>query len=148
MLNKTAFAKRCGVSVPTVYAWISKNRDGIQDFLTADGIQDEIFLHEPWSRYQPVKKSDVEKLKDENAGLSDELQAAHDQIDALRRDLELKEQTVNQLNKMLEMLQAQMTVKDQQINALLVSLNQQMKALPKPRRTLKEFFTGKRKDQD
>ena len=145
-MNKTAFAKRCGVSVPTVYAWIKKNHNGIRDYLTNDGINDKIFSCEPWTRFseqtEPAQPADV------NA----ELEAARSQIDALHRDLELKEKTIEQLNQMLDMVKNQLTVKDQQINALLVSLNQQMKALPKPRRTPKEFFTdiftGKGKDRD
>ena len=127
ILNKTAFAKRCGVSVPTVYAWIKKNHDGIGEYVTDNGIKGEIFLREPWTRF-------VEQTEAQPVDVDAELDAARNQIDALRRDLELKDQQIDQLNKMLEMVQAQLTVKDQQINALLVSLNQQIKALPQPKK--------------
>ena len=147
-MTKKEFAKRCQVSIPTVYAWIGKNRDGIQEYVTADGINDEIFFHEPWTRYHEDERTEAEKLEDKNADLIDELNDACKNIATLRQDVEHKEQTITQLQQTIDLLRSQLAVKDQQINALLVSLNQQMKALPKPRRTLKEFFTGKSKNQE
>lgn len=125
-MNKTAFAKRCGVSVPTVYAWIKKNHDGIREYVTADGIKDEIFSCEPWTRF-------LEQTEAQTVDVDAELDAARNQIEALRRDLELKEQKIDQLNKMLEMVQEQLTVKDQQINGMIFAFGKQ-KALPQPKK--------------
>ena len=105
---------------------LKKNHDGIREYVTADGIKDEIFSCEPWTRF-------LEQTEAQTVDVDAELDAARNQIEALRRDLELKEQKIDQLNKMLEMVQEQLTVKDQQINGMIFAFGKQ-KALPQPKK--------------
>lgn len=124
-LTKQAFAKAVGTSKPTLYKWIAQNKDGIKDFVSDDGVDARIFDVEPWASMCKEKPA-----ADQDAGTG-ELAQLRAEVETLR--------TVNEQNaKVIELLSAQIAAKDAQIQALLVISQTQLKALPKPRQTIKE----------
>ena len=140
-LTKQAFAKAVGISKPTLYKWISQNKDGIKDYVSADGIDASIFDAEPWASLCKEKPPEAEKTNPDEPA----------EIARLRAEVETLK-ALNEKNEgIIELLNAQIVAKDAQIQALLVISQTQLKALPKPRRTPKEFltdiFTGKGKDR-
>lgn len=133
-ISKTEFAKRIGVSTPTLYAWIRKDKDGIRQFVNDDGIAPDIFEVEPWNAYKdkdgakPVQKPEPDLYK----------------IAELTAERDMMKVRVETMQQTIDLLQSQIAAKDQQINALLVSLNVQMKALPQP----KKHWWQRRKPDD
>lgn len=138
IITKREFAARCGVSTPTVYSWIKKNRDGLTQFITPDGIDAAIFDAEPWRAYkdnvQPQRHS---KQEDGETGRA--LAEAAAQIDSLTA-------TVNQQREVIALLTGQIATKDKQIAELHVLLDRQLKALPPPRKTFLEWIGLKKKE--
>lgn len=147
-MTKKAFAKRCGVSMPTVYKWIDKDKDGLAAFVKEDGIDPAVFDREPWAAFAAEEVKENEAL----AGKLKELEAE------LARTKEDAERQTQQLREMISLLQEQITAnnrqlaeKDLQIQQLHVLMNNQLQALPKPRRTPREWFAdtfGKGKKQE
>ena len=144
MITKMDFAKRLGISTPTLYAWIRKNKDGIADYVTPEGISPEIFEVEPWNAYNDETLIERQQMQDQIDELVYEADTACDKINKLTGEIDKLTAENELLHKTVEMLQGQISVKDQQINALLVSLNQQMKALPAP----KEHWWNRRRKKD
>lgn len=128
-LSKIEFAKRVGISTPTLYAWIRKNRDGLARFVTEEGISPEIFDVEPWSAYKDDTMMQQKAIDD----LTGEAAKAAGRIAELQAENEKLQVRVDAMQQTIDLLQGQVTAKDQQIGALLVSLNLQMKALPEPK---------------
>lgn len=127
-LTKQAFAKQCGTSRPTLNKWISQNKDGIKDFVSGDGIDERIFDFEPWASMRKVQPEEPSR------SAADELAQIRSEVEYLRSALDQEKRTV-------EILTNQLAAKDEQIKALLVINQTQLKALPKPKRTLKEWWT-------
>ena len=125
-ISKTEFAKRIGVSTPTLYAWIRKNKDGIQQFVNDDGIALDIFEVEPWNAYKDNGAVECQRLQNKVDNAAEKIAELTAERDMMQMRIETMQQTI-------DLLQGQLTAKDQQINALLVSLNLQMKALPQPK---------------
>lgn len=126
-ISKTEFAKRIGVSTPTLYAWIRKNKDGIQQFVNDEGIAPDIFEVEPWNAYKD--NGTVERQR-----LQNKVDNAAEKIAELTAERDMMQIRIESMQQTIDLLQGQLTAKDQQINALLVSLNLQMKALPQPKK--------------
>lgn len=126
-ISKTEFAKRIRVSTPTLYAWIRKNKDGIQQFVNDDGIAPDIFEVEPWNAYKD--NGTVERQR-----LQNKVDNAAEKIAELTAERDMMQIRIETMQQTIDLLQGQLTAKDQQINALLVSLNLQMKALPQPKK--------------
>ena len=127
-LTKQAFAKAVGISKPTLYKWISQNKDGIKDYVSADGIDASIFDAEPWASLCKEKPPEAEKTNPDEPA----------EITRLRAEVETLK-ALNEKNEgVIELLNAQIVAKDAQIQALLVISQTQLKALPKPRQTLRE----------
>lgn len=127
-LTKQAFAKAVGISKPTLYKWISQNKDGIKDYVSADGIDASIFDAEPWASLCKEKPPEAEKTNPDEPA----------EIARLRAEVETLK-ALNEKNEgIIELLNAQIVAKDAQIQALLVISQTQLKALPKPRQTLRE----------
>ena len=144
-ISKTEFAKRIGVSTPTLYAWIKKNRDGIADYVTEDGISPEIFEVEPWSAYKDDNAMERQRLQAEVDDLNEDMVRADEQIAALQSEVEKMQIKVDAMQQTIDFLNGQISAKDQQINALLVSLNLQMKALPQPK---KHWWQRRQRDDE
>lgn len=143
-LTKQAFAKAVGTSKPTLYKWISQNRDGIRDFVSEDGIDERIFDVEPWASMCKAKPTHKENPADDQADA-----AGVDELTQLRAEVETLK-AINESNaKVIDLLNAQITAKDAQIQALLVISQTQLKALPKPRQTLRERWEAwKNREKD
>ena len=129
-LTKKAFAAACGVSIPTVYAWIEKNRDGIKDYIHGGRIDAGIFDREPWDKYKAAGEGE--------AGSIDALRAAQDALNAAKQENETLSAKVEALQEINAILREQIAAKDQQIQAMLVTMNRQLAALPQPKKTLRE----------
>ncbi len=128
-ISKIEFAKRIGVSTPTLYAWIRKDKDGLSRFVTEEGISPEIFDVEPWSAYKDDRTMQQRTIDD----LTGEADRAADRIRELTVERDVLQIKVEALQQTIDLLNGQISAKDQQINALLVSLNMQIKALPEPK---------------
>ena len=155
IISKSSFAKRCGVSKPTVYAWIKANRENIADYVTTDGIKDTIFNISPWDQIDTKPK-----MQTANAKLKAELEQSKQTADAFRSELEKTKSDMEELlqelneikheNELLrqkeEFQEKAMAEKDGYIQLLSTLLNDQRKALPQPKKPLgkriKEFFRG------
>jgi hypothetical protein len=129
LITKRAFAKRCGVSAPTVYKWIEKNRDGLQAFVRADGIDDAIFDIEPWKQYKDV----------------DQAAAASSEITALKEENAQLKLTISTLQMQVNMLQEQKQTQDQLFKAMLATVDRQISMLPAPKKSLIELLIEDRK---
>lgn len=144
-IAKTEFARMVGVSTPTLYAWIKKNRDGIAEFASEDGISPEIFEVEPWSVYKDNAAVERQRLQDQVEDLTDEADRAAVRIGELRAECDKLHIKVEAMQHTIDFLNGQISAKDQQINALLVSLNLQMKALPQPK---KHWWQRRQRDDE
>lgn len=144
-LSKTEFAKRCGVSTPTLYAWIKKDKDGIADYVTPEGISIEIFERKPWDVYVNEKDVDRQRLQDKVDDLTDEADRSNTRIIELTSEVEQYKVRLEAMQQTVDLLKDQISTKDAQIQALLVSLNQQMKALPMPKVSLWDRIFKKNK---
>lgn len=142
-ISKSEFAKRIGVSTPTLYAWIKKDKDGIAQYVTPDGISAEIFDADPWKAYNDESEVERRRLQDQVDDLNEEAERACDKIQELNAEIDKLTAKVELQQQTIELLQGQLSVKDQQITALLVSLNQQIKALPQP----KKHWWQRRRDE-
>jgi len=148
-ISKNDFARRCGVSVPTVYAWIEKNKGDIRAYIKGAKIDAAIFRSESWGAYQIA--SETERDARRAAELSAELDAARKEIDAQRAALEIANKTITAQaeqiaakDQHIEDIRAQLAAKDTQIQALLVTMNKQLQALPSPRKTIWEKWAERR----
>ena len=133
-ISKTEFAKRIGVSTPTLYAWIKKDKDGISKYVSDEGISPLIFEVEPWSAFKDDNAMERQQLQDKVEMLTDEVSSSGDQIVALQAEIDKMQIKIDTMQQTIDILNGQISAKDQQINALLVSLNLQMKALPQPKK--------------
>lgn len=143
LITKRAFCKRCGISMPTCYKWIEKDKDGLAAFVHEDGIDAAIFERAPWNTY----KSAVVKKDEETAQRIADLETQLEQERAAAaREQEQNRQTIQQQADIIALLREQLASKDTQINQLHVMMNRQLQALPQPRRTFLEWI-GIRKPQ-
>lgn len=143
LITKRAFCKRCGISMPTCYKWIEKDKDGLAAFVHEDGIDAAIFERAPWNTY----KSAVVKKDEETAQRIADLETQLEQERAAAaREQEQNRQTIQQQAEIIALLREQLASKDTQINQLHVMMNRQLQALPQPRRTFLEWI-GIRKPQ-
>lgn len=145
IITKRAFGKRCGVSMPTVYKWIGKNKDGIAAFVHEDGIDEAIFNAAPWSVY---KSADAINAEDERRRVK-ELEQELDRVKTdTAREIEQQQGIITQQAQIIDLLRAQIGAKDTQIKELHIILDRQLKALPQPkqRRTFLEWL-GVKKQQ-
>ena len=143
LITKRAFCKRCGISMPTCYKWIEKDKDGLAAFVHEDGIDAAVFERAPWNTY----KSAVAKKDEETAQRIADLEAQLEQERAAAaREQEQNRQTIQQQAEIIALLREQLASKDTQINQLHVMMNRQLQALPQPRRTFLEWI-GIRKPQ-
>lgn len=124
LITKRAFGKRCGVSMPTVYKWIEKNRDGLQAFVRDDGIDDAIFDIEPWKQYAEV----------------DQAAAASSEITALKEENAQLKLTIATLQMQVNMLQEQKQTQDQLMKAMFATVDKQLSLLPAPKKTIFEMM--------
>lgn len=131
-ITKRDFCKRCGISMPTCYKWIEKDKDGLAAFVHEDGIDPALFDLAPWNKYESI-----ETKKDT---------AAAQRIEALERELEQAKQTIQQQGDLLNLLSNQLAQKDTQINQLHSIVYRQTQALPPPRRSFFEWLGIKKKD--
>lgn len=150
-ISKQEFSRRCGVSVPTVYAWIDKDRDGIKEYIKGAKIDARIFTAKPWSAYQSAGDVEAEKIRERAAELSAELEKIRGEMDAQRAELESAAQTIRAQAEQIAAkdqhiadMRAQIAAKDGQIQALLVTMNKQLQALPAPRRPFWERWAERR----
>ena len=134
-MTKTEFAKRCGVSTPTLYAWIKKDKDGIRDYIDEDGVSMKIFDTDPWIKYKDQSEIERQRLQTKVDDLTDEADRSFDRILELTAEVEKLKVQNAALQQTVDLLQDQISVKDQQIHGLLVSLNQQALALPSPKKS-------------
>ena len=143
LITKRAFCKRCGISMPTCYKWIEKDKDGLAAFVHEDGIDAAVFERAPWNTY----KSAVVKKDEETAQRIADLETQLEQERAATaREQEQNRQTIQQQAEIIALLREQLASKDTQINQLHVMMNRQLQALPQPRRTFLEWI-GIRKPQ-
>jgi flagellar biosynthesis GTPase FlhF len=143
LITKRAFCKRCGISMPTCYKWIEKDKDGLAAFVHEDGIDAAVFERAPWNTY----KSAVVKKDEETAQRIADLETQLEQERAAAaREQEQNRQTIQQQAEIIALLREQLASKDTQINQLHVMMNRQLQALPQPRRTFLEWI-GIRKPQ-
>lgn len=110
IISKTAFAKRCGVSNTTVFKWIGKNKDGIQEYCTPDGIKDSIFFVSPWDQMDTRPK-----VQSKNAQLRSSLESAKQDVGNIQAKLSDVQMQLLEANHKNELL-----AKDiERLNALL-----------------------------
>lgn len=152
LITKRAFCKRCGISMPTCYKWIEKDKDGLAAFVHEDGIDAALFERAPWNTYKSAGELKTEetaqRMADLNAQLEQERAAAAQQQEQAQRTIEQLHATIQQQGEMLALLREQLAAKDTQINQLHVMMNRQLQALPQPRRTFLEVLgIGGRKKQ-
>lgn len=175
ILSKSQFAARCGVSKPTVFAWIKRNKDGIADYITPDGIKETIFSMPPWDQIdsKPKNQTAAAQLREELAKVKAALKdsEARYQIDMDAKNLELSEskaayqidmdaarRQITELSHQVELLRLKVddltksgTEKDGYIQTLTVMLNRQQAALNPPKKgifkRLKEWIAGTGQDQ-
>jgi hypothetical protein len=144
LITKRAFCKRCGISMPTCYKWIEKDKDGLAAFVHEDGIDAAIFERAPWNTY----KSAVVKKDEETAQRIVDLETQLEQERAAAaREQEQNRQTIQQQAEIIALLREQLASKDTQINQLHVMMNRQLQALPQPRRTFLEWIGIKKPQQ-
>lgn len=144
LITKRAFCKRCGISMPTCYKWIEKDKDGLAAFVHEDGIDAAVFERAPWNTY----KSAVVKKDEETAQRIADLETQLEQERAAAaREQEQNRQTIQQQAEIIALLREQLASKDTQINQLHVMMNRQLQALPQPRRTFLEWIGIKKQQQ-
>lgn len=144
LITKRAFCKRCGISMPTCYKWIEKDKDGLAAFVHEDGIDAAVFERAPWNTY----KSAVVKKDEETAQRIADLETQLEQERvAAAREQEQNRQTIQQQAEIIALLREQLASKDTQINQLHVMMNRQLQALPQPRRTFLEWIGIKKPQQ-
>lgn len=150
LMTKRAFCKRCGISMPTCYKWIEKDKDGLAAFVHEDGIDAAVFERAPWNTYKSavVKKDEetAQRIADLSAQLEQERAAAAQQQEQAQRTIEQLHATIQQQGETLALLREQLAVKDTQINQLHSIMYR--KALPQPRRSFFEWLGIKKKDAD
>lgn len=133
LITKKAFAKRCGVSMPTVYKWIDKNKDGLRSFVKDDGIDATLFDKEPWSKYISIEEKNVlESI--ENA------KSLQEQIDRLQKQINQQQDMIEQQKEIITMLGNQLSEKDREIQNLHILMREQLAQLGKKRRTFLEWL--------
>lgn len=143
LITKRAFCKRCGISMPTCYKWIEKDKDGLKAFVHEDGIDAAVFERAPWNTY----KSAVVKKDEETAQRIADLETLLEQERAAAaREQEQNRQTIQQQAEIIALLREQLASKDTQINQLHSIMYR--KALPQPRRSFFEWLGIKKKDAD
>ena len=138
MMTKRTFAARCGISAPTLYKWIKENKDGIAAYVSDDGISDAILDVEPWNRLCKAVNAGDRQSCGNTTETRKALEDAQLKIRQLSDDLTRLEDQNAQLQRMNDLLSNQITVKDQQIQALQVLMKQQLQALPAPKKTWRE----------
>lgn len=147
IITKRAFAKRCGVSMPTVYKWIDKDKDGLRAFVHDDGIDAAVFDAASWSAYKSAKAIENEQNAQRVQELQDELQKAKGEAAA---QIEQQQEIIRQQSEIINLLRDQIASKDQQIQQLHVLMRQQLQALPQPKqkRTFLEWLGIKKPAQE
>lgn len=106
-ITKAEFAKLCGVSKPTLYKWIEKNKGNIKDFVTDDGILAAALDKEPFNQYKARTDADkrqtvggkMEELEKENAALKTQLETLKDDNAKLAAQLAAKENEIARLEQ-------------------------------------------------
>lgn len=151
LITKRAFCKRCGISMPTCYKWIEKDKDGLAAFVHEDGIDAAVFERAPWNTYKSavVKKDEetAQRIADLETQLEQERAAAAREQEQTQRTIDQLHATIQQQGEMLALLREQLASKDTQINQLHVMMNRQLQALPQPRRTFLEWIGIKKQQQ-
>lgn len=132
-LTKTEFAKRIGVSTPTLYAWMKKDKDGISKFVSGEGISVKIFDIEPWNRFKDDADGERIRMQSQIDDLTDEADRNYDRVVELTAENENLKVRIEALQQTVNMLQSQLTIKDQQLHGMIAVLNQQALALPEPK---------------
>lgn len=144
LITKRDFCKRCGISMPTCYKWIEKDKDGLKAFVHEDGIDAALFDLAPWNTY----KSEGAKKDEATARrILDLEQQLEQEREAAARAQEQAQHTIQQQADIISLLREQLASKDTQINQLHVMMNRQLQALPQPRRTFLEWL-GIKKPQE
>ena len=134
LITKRDFCKRCGISMPTCYKWIEKDKDGLKAFVHEDGIDAALFDLAPWNTY----KSEGAKKDEATARrILDLEQQLEQEREAAARAQEQAQQTIQQQADIISLLREQ----------LHVMMNRQLQALPQPRRTFLEWL-GIKKPQE
>jgi len=177
IISKAQFAARCGVSKPTVFAWIKRNKDGIADYITPDGIKETIFSAPPWDQIGDKSKKknltvnaqlreELEKvkeaLKDSEARYQKDIDAKNLELSeakaAYQKDIDAARQQITELSHQVELLRQDVEYltqsgkeKDGYIQTLTVMLNRQQTALNPPKKGIlkrfKEWIAGTEQDQ-
>lgn len=168
IISKREFAKRLGVSYATVFNWINGRQKGIEDYLTAEGIDVSIFDVEPFKALSERHKPDqppadqTEPTTDnqeptEGATVTEPEQTEkHKQrrsrdelVTAYREQIRAQAETIKILQDQITEKDQQITTKDQQINALLaIQAAQTRAALPEPKQSIfDKIFRRKKPEQ-
>lgn len=126
IISKTAFARRCGVSNTTVFKWIGKNKDGIREYCTPDGIKDSIFSVSPWDQIDTRPK-----VQSKTSFLRDQLETSRKRADDIQEELtETQAELVEARNELTEM-QKQLDVansKSEELQTEIDRLNGELEA--------------------
>ena len=144
IITKRAFAKRCGVSMPTVYKWIDKDKDGLKAFVHDDGIDSAVFNQEPWSEH---KSESVIKSEEDSQRIKELQEELERQKESSAHQIEQQQDIIRQQQDIITLLREQLSGKDQQIQQLHVLMKTQLQALPKPKRSFLEWI-GIKKNKD
>ena len=138
IITKKEFAHRCGVSIPTLYKWIEKDKDGLKDYVKPEGIDEAVFDAEQWQAFRSATPS-------QKQGQEQEIQHLKEKVEQLQKELDEKQKTIDILDRELQS-------KGQEIQHLHILMQTQLKALSAPqqkqRRTFLEWLGVKRKDGD
>lgn len=137
IITKKEFASRCGVSIPTLYKWIEKNKDGLKAYVNPNGIDEAVFDEEQWREFRSI------------AG---QKQKTDGDIKSLLKEIEQLKEKVEEQKKTIGILDRELQSKDQQIQNLTIMMGAQLKALSAPkeekqRRTFLEWLGVRRKDE-
>lgn len=176
-LTKQAFADIIGTSRPTLNKWIHQNRNGIAQYVSADGIDVAIFDDEKWAQYKPAigeatrtrsgaaadvddlhaaldeAKQELARVTEERDNLTGEISELKKEIDLLNARIEFNDQEIEFQKHVAEQMQ-QMAADFKQMADQAQRLQMaQLAALPAPRkhRTPIEFIKdvfGSKKEPD
>lgn len=122
VITKTEFAKRCGVSNTAVFKWIKQNKNGINEYITPDGVKDSIFNVAPWDQIDkrpkiPSKnvqlRNDLETAKQNAENIQAELNRVQNELIEVQREKESHLQTINGLQEELSEARNQLNERDE-----------------------------------
>ncbi len=137
-ISKTELAKHCGVTAPTIYAWMRANRGRIQGYLVGKRVDISILQVEPY-------KSDTERTAAARTG-SAAARAAQEQqpaeIEQLRERIAEQEKTIVKQAAELEHLRDTNRLLQTELETAHRLHAMTLAALPAPRKTLGERIKG------